>query len=62
VIPSYKEEVKISIQEKSQDLSFEQQIKDLQEQVRVLRESVDYITREKSRMKSEIDQLKNRLK
>jgi predicted RNase H-like nuclease (RuvC/YqgF family) len=62
MIPSYKEEVKITIQEKSQDQSLEQQVKELQEQVRILRESVDYFNREKSRLKSEIESLKGLLR
>lgn len=61
MIPSYKEEVNITIQEKAQDQSLEQQVKDLQEQVRILRESIDYITREKSRLKSDVELLKNRI-
>jgi predicted RNase H-like nuclease (RuvC/YqgF family) len=58
MIPSYKEEVKITVIESSRELSLEQQVKELQEQVRILKESIDYINREKSRLKSDIDLLK----
>lgn len=60
MIPAYSEEVKIQVHEKNTDLlPLEQQVRQLQEQVRVLQESVDFINREKSRLKSELDQIRN---
>jgi predicted RNase H-like nuclease (RuvC/YqgF family) len=58
MIPAYKEDVKITIQEKSAD-SLEDQVRQLQEQVRILRETVDYMNRERTRMKSELDSIRH---
>lgn len=60
MIPAYSEEVKIQIQEKDPSLlPLEQQIRQLQEQVRILQESVEYANRERSRLKSDLEQIKN---
>lgn len=62
MIPSYKEEVKITIIDEKKDLSIDQQIGELKEQIRQLKETVDYLHRDKNRLKSEIDSIKNSLK
>lgn len=62
MIPSYSEDVKITVIEKlNSDQPLEHQIRVLQEQIQGLAQTVDYINRERSRMKSEIDSLKRLL-
>jgi|LauGreDrversion4_2_1035121.scaffolds.fasta_scaffold270448_2 predicted RNase H-like nuclease (RuvC/YqgF family) len=58
MIPAYSEEVKITIKEQSLDPNLETRVKELHEQVRLLTETVEYMNRERSRMKSELDQLR----
>ena len=58
MIPAYSEEVKITIKEQSLDPNLETRVKELHEQVRLLTETVEYMNRERSRMKSEMDQLR----
>lgn len=60
MIPSYKEDVKITIQEKP-DGPIEEQVRQLQEQIRILQETVEYMNRERARMKSELDSIRNLL-
>jgi predicted RNase H-like nuclease (RuvC/YqgF family) len=60
MIPAYSEEVKIHITEKDAGLlTLEQQVLQLREQVRQLQETVEYMGREKMRLKSDLDTLKN---
>lgn len=58
MIPAYNKEIPKT--EKPQDVntSLEEQVQHLQEQVRILRDSIEYSNRERSRMKSEIDSLR----
>ena len=58
MIPAYSEEVKITIKEQTLDPNLETRVKELHEQVRLLTETVEYMNRERSRMKSELDQLR----
>jgi predicted RNase H-like nuclease (RuvC/YqgF family) len=57
MIPAYSEQVNIKVIEKNDNLPLEQQVNNLEEQVRLLKETVDYMNRERSRMKSEIASL-----
>jgi predicted RNase H-like nuclease (RuvC/YqgF family) len=57
MIPAYSEEVKITIKE-DPNAPLVQQVKELHEQVRLLTETVEYMNRERSRMKSDLDQLR----
>ncbi len=60
MIPAYKEEVKIQIIEKDSNLlPLEQQVRQLQEQVRQLQDTVDFMTRERLRLKSDLDTVRN---
>ncbi len=60
MIPAYNEEVKIEVKEKDTNLlPLEQQIRQLQEHMRQLQETVEFMNRERSRLKSELDQIKN---
>jgi predicted RNase H-like nuclease (RuvC/YqgF family) len=58
MIPAYSEEVKITIKEQGLDPNLETRVKELHEQVRLLTETVEYMNRERSRMKSDLDQLR----
>jgi predicted RNase H-like nuclease (RuvC/YqgF family) len=58
MIPAYSEEVKITIKEKTLDPNLETRVKELHEQVRLLTETVEYMNRDRSRMKSDLDQLR----
>jgi hypothetical protein len=58
MIPSYKEDVKITIQERDQSSNVEQQLQLMQEEIRILRETVNYIDRERMRLKSDIESIK----
>ena len=58
MIPAYSEEVKITIKDQALDPNLETRVKELHEQVRLLTETVEYMNRERSRMKSELDQLR----
>ena len=58
MIPAYSEEVKITIKDHALDPNLETRVKELHEQVRLLTETVEYMNRERSRMKSELDQLR----
>ena len=59
MIPAYSEEVKITIKDKPLDPNLETRVKELHEQVRLLTETVEYMNRDRSRMKSEIEQLRS---
>jgi len=61
MIPAYSEQVNIKVMETSENLSLEKQVNNLEEQVRLLKETVEYMNRERSRMKSEIESLNARL-
>jgi phage shock protein A len=61
MIPAYSEDVKITIKEQNNDGSLENQVKELHEQVRLLRETVEYMNRERTRLKQEVEQIKNAL-
>jgi phage shock protein A len=61
MIPAYSEEVKITIKEQNNDGSLENQVKQLHEQVRLLTETVEYMNRERTRLKQEVEQIKNAL-
>jgi regulator of replication initiation timing len=61
MIPAYSEEVKITIKEQNNDGSLENQVKQLHEQVRLLKETVEYMNRERTRLKQEVEQIKNAL-
>lgn len=60
MIPSYKEEVKITVvdQKAVDDRDLLSQINELKEQVRQLSEMVNYMDRERSRVKSELENIK----
>jgi hypothetical protein len=58
MIPAYSEEVKITIKEQGLDPNLETRVKELHEQVRLLTETVEYMNRDRIRMKSELDQLR----
>jgi regulator of replication initiation timing len=60
MIPAYKEEVKITIKESDPNSPLEQQVRQLQDQVRQLIETVEYMNRERGRLKSEVEELKHR--
>jgi regulator of replication initiation timing len=61
MIPAYSEDVKITIKEQNNDGSLENQVKQLNEQVRLLKETVEYMNRERTRLKQEVEQIKNAL-
>jgi prefoldin subunit 5 len=61
MIPSYSEKVNITVQEKSSG-SESERLSQLEEQIRLLRETVDYLTRERTRMKNEIESLRSVLR
>ena len=62
MIPAYKEEVKITIVEKTQPgLNLEQKVQQLEERVRQMHETVQYMERERGRLKSEIEAMKHQL-
>ena len=58
MIPAYSKEIQTLETPKGVDISLEEQVKLLHEQVRILRETIDYVNRERSRMKGEIESLK----
>lgn len=60
MIPSYKEEVKITVvdQKEDGDKNLLAQINELKDQVRQLSEMVNYMDRERSRIKSELENIK----
>lgn len=60
MIPSYKEEVKITVvdQKEDEDKNLLAQINELKDQVRQLSEMVNYMDRERSRIKSELENIK----
>jgi predicted RNase H-like nuclease (RuvC/YqgF family) len=58
MIPAYSEEVKIKVIEKNDNSTLEQQVRELHEQVRLLTETVEYMNRERSRLKSELDTIR----
>lgn len=59
MIPSYSEEVKITVHENNDNLTIQQELAQLKEQVRQLHETVEYINRERIRLKSELEQVKS---
>jgi predicted RNase H-like nuclease (RuvC/YqgF family) len=59
MIPAYSEEVKITVIEDQSSGPIEEQIKQLREQVRQLTETVEFINRERSRLKAEVESLKS---
>jgi predicted nuclease with TOPRIM domain len=60
MIPSYKEEVKITVvDQQKEDRELSVQIDELKEKVRQLTEMINYIDRERSRIKSDLDSIKN---
>lgn len=62
MIPAYKEQVNITIVEQtSQTHNVEQKVQQLEERVRKLYETVQYMERERSRLKSEIDTIRQQL-
>lgn len=62
MIPAYKEDVKITIVEKTQEAnSLEQKVQQLEERVRQMFETVQYMERERGRLKGEIETLKHQL-
>jgi phage shock protein A len=61
MIPAYSEEVKITVKEPGNKTDLEPQVRQLQEQVRQLIETVEYMNRERSRLKADIDILKSKL-
>ncbi len=62
MIPAYKEDVKITIVEQTQQANdLEKKVQHLEERVRQLFETVQYMERERSRLKGEIDTLKHQL-
>lgn len=62
MIPSYKEEINITVIEGSKsESSLEDQVRQLQNQVQRLFETVNYMERERQRLKGEIETLKSRM-
>ena len=62
MIPAYKEKVTVApVENNTKNLSTEQQIKFLEEQVRELQSRIDYFEREHIRMKSSIQQVSEHL-
>jgi septal ring factor EnvC (AmiA/AmiB activator) len=62
MIPAYKEEVKITVVEKTDSsLGLEQKVQQLEERVRQMHETVQYMERERGRLKSEIEAMKHQL-
>jgi regulator of replication initiation timing len=61
MIPAYTEEIKIVFKEADSNAPMEQQVRQLQEQMRHLVETVEYINRERSRLKAEVEDLKHRI-
>ena len=59
MIPAYSKEVMIPEVKKDPRESLEQQLSRLEEQVRVLTQTVDYLTREKTRLKTDVQVLAN---
>lgn len=59
MIPAYSEEVKITVVESDKNASVEQKLQQLQEQVNRLTEAFDYINRERSRLKAEVESLRS---
>ena len=57
MIPAYSKKVEIPEIKKDPRESLEQQLSRLEEQVRVLTQTVDYLTREKTRMKTDVQAL-----
>jgi regulator of replication initiation timing len=60
MIPAYSEDIKLVFKEADSNAPMEQQIRQLQEQMRQLVETVEYINRERSRLKAEVEDLKHR--
>lgn len=60
MIPSYSEQVQITMIEQSKDTGIT--LENLQTEIRQLRTMVEYQDRERQRLKSEIDQLKLSIK
>lgn len=60
MIPSYSEQVQITMIEQSKDTDIT--LENLQTEIRQLRTMVEYQDRERQRLKSEIDQLKLSIK
>lgn len=61
MIPAYSEEIKLVITEADSNAPMEQQLRQVQEQIRQLVETVNYINRERSRLKAEVEDLKHRI-
>jgi predicted RNase H-like nuclease (RuvC/YqgF family) len=59
MIPAYSEQVKITVVEDQGLGPIEEQIKQLREQVRQLSETVEFVNRERSRLKAEVESLKS---
>ena len=57
VLPSYSENVNIKIVEKDGS-DLETEIRNLREQVQQLRETIEYINRDRVRMKNDIESMK----
>jgi len=62
MIPAYKEEVKITVVEAPKPQgNLEEQVRQLQEQVHRLTETVNYMERERQRLKGELDIVKSKI-
>lgn len=62
MIPSYKEEVKITIKEQTRSVDdLEGKVQQLEERVRQLYETVQYMERERVRLKADMESMKSHL-
>lgn len=62
MIPAYSEEVKITIKEQNKVADdLEQKVTQLEERVRQLYETVQYMERERVRLKTEVELMKSKL-
>jgi len=62
MIPAYKEEVKITIKEQTKITGdLEQKVSQLEERVKQLYETVQYMERERSILKADIESMKSQL-
>lgn len=61
MIPAYNQKVDLPVVEQDSNDSLEQRFRQLQEQVLELRQTVDYLQREKSRLKSDVQTLASAL-
>lgn len=59
MIPAYSKKIDLPQKVDTSNASLEEQVSHLSEQVRILRDTVEYMNREKSRLKSEVESLRS---